>query len=99
MRSFIALSLCLTALPAVAEPAADPDLDLLRFSNGDALHGQFKGIGEGPVVHWSGTTFQDTIQLQTDKLRRIAQETDQAKDVDTLIADLYHTPLRHLDGQ
>ncbi len=32
-------------------------------------------------------------------MRRIAQETDQAKDVDTLIADLYHTPLRHLDGQ
>jgi hypothetical protein len=63
----------LLALPAaIAAPLGDPDPDLLRFMNGDALHGQFEGLQEESIIEWSGSSLKTSVLLQTGKLRRVA---------------------------
>lgn len=56
------LSLCLHA----EEPA-----DLLRFSNGDQLHGRFTGISEGPSLNWQREDLNDQVAFGIENLRHL----------------------------
>jgi hypothetical protein len=55
---------------ASAEEAGKPE-DLLRFRNGDSLHGAFLGLSEGDL-RWRHSEARDTITLKTQKLRRLS---------------------------
>ena len=48
-----------------------PNSDLLRFQNGDTLHGQFLGLKD-TEISWRHSEARETIKLKTSKLRRIA---------------------------
>ncbi|GAA5121473.1 hypothetical protein JIN84_00775 [Luteolibacter yonseiensis] len=50
--------------------AAEPH-DLLRFGNGDQLHGKFMGIKEGPQVVWQRGDVTAPVEFKTDQLRHI----------------------------
>lgn len=59
-------------VPALA--AADaPTLksDLLRFTNGDQLHGTFQGFKEGPLVVWQRDDVDKPTPYKTEKLRQV----------------------------
>lgn len=51
--------------------AAAPSSDLLRFSNGDQLHGHFQGITEGPVAVWQRDDVMAPVEFKTSALRHI----------------------------
>ncbi|NNC88587.1 MAG: hypothetical protein HKN82_09040 [Akkermansiaceae bacterium] len=55
-----------------AEAPAEGDTDLLRFTNGDSLHGRFNGMEDASVVEWSRSNIRNPLILGTAKLRRIA---------------------------
>lgn len=50
--------------------AAGP-ADLLRFANGDQLHGSFEGIKEGPEAVWKRDDLAAPVAFKTDQLRHI----------------------------
>ena len=52
---------------ASAEESGKPE-DLLRFRNGDSLHGAFLGLSDGDL-RWRHSEARDTITLKTQKLR------------------------------
>ncbi|MFK7851657.1 MAG: hypothetical protein AB8D78_11830 [Akkermansiaceae bacterium] len=45
--------------------------DLLRFENGDQLHGDFGGIEEGPAVLWKRDDVSGEVNFKTSDLRQI----------------------------
>ena len=45
--------------------------DLLRFRNGDSLHGAFLGLGDGEL-RWRHSEAAEPITLRTDKIRRLS---------------------------
>ena len=45
--------------------------DLLRFTNGDTLHGSFLGFGENLTVNWKNLEAPDPIRFSTKKIHRI----------------------------
>lgn len=51
--------------------AAPESVDLLRFSNGDQLHGTFLGIGSGTQVKWKREDLADPVEFKTGGLRHI----------------------------
>lgn len=53
----------------VAEAAAEADL--LRFSNGDTLHGLFLGFDENSTIIWKNPQSPDPIHFSTKKIHRI----------------------------
>ena len=54
--------------PAQSEKAIT---DLLRFENGDSLHGKFLGMKDSEI-RWRHSEARETINLKTIKLRRVA---------------------------
>jgi hypothetical protein len=67
-------------LTAAAEPA-----DLLRFTNGDQLHGSFQGLKEGPQVAWRRDDVNAPVDFATTELRHIVLRGGRpAKPLDTL---------------
>ena len=63
------LSIVLTfVLPCLH--AAEYD-DLLRFENGDQLHGEFEGISEGPLVLWNRDDVGNTVKFKTSDVRQV----------------------------
>ena len=42
---------------------AEQTSDLLRFTNGDQLHGQFQGIAEGPSLVWKRQDLNETAKF------------------------------------
>ena len=64
-RTLITLA-CLASAHAVEAPG-----DLLRFTNGDQLHGHFVGIGSGPSVLWQREDLKTPIQLDIKNLRHV----------------------------
>jgi hypothetical protein len=50
--------------------AAEPS-DLLRFTNGDQLHGTFEGIKVGPQVTWKREDLAAAIDFKTSQVRHI----------------------------
>lgn len=51
--------------------AAQERQDLLRFSNGDQLHGSFAGVKEGPLVAWKRGDVGAPVDFKTESLRHI----------------------------
>jgi hypothetical protein len=45
--------------------------DLLRFNNGDQLHGTFAGIKEGPWAVWQREDVKERVDFKTDQVRHI----------------------------
>lgn len=45
--------------------------DLLRFTNGDQLHGEFKGIHKGPQVVWQRDDLAAPVEFKTSQVRQI----------------------------
>ncbi len=45
--------------------------DLLRFNNGDQLHGQFQGIVEGPQALWQRDDLAATVAFKTANVRQV----------------------------
>jgi hypothetical protein len=43
--------------------------DLLRFSNGDQLHGSFAGLKDGPQVLWKRDDITGTVDFKTSQIR------------------------------
>lgn len=57
--------LCITGLAAAERP------DLLRFTNGDQLHGSFIGIKEGPRAVWQRDDIGAPVDFKTERIRHI----------------------------
>lgn len=62
---FIALAGLLACLHAETPP------DLLRFSNGDQLHGSFAGIAEGPKLIWKRDDLGESAKFDVSELRHL----------------------------
>jgi hypothetical protein len=58
-------------LTVIGAATAAPAEDLLRFTNGDQLHGSFGGISEGPSVSWKRADLDDAIDFKTSKVRHV----------------------------
>lgn len=50
---------------------AEETSDLLRFSNGDQLHGRFEGISEGPSLNWHRDDLNDSVAFGIENLRHL----------------------------
>jgi hypothetical protein len=74
-RLSICLSLMLTgALPGIAQDP-EPRPDLLRFLNGDRLHGTFMGLGVGHSAVWKAEGAKENSEYSADKLRQVVLRT------------------------
>lgn len=60
--------LTLLALSSIAHAAPD---DILRFTNGDQLHGKYQGIGEGNVILWTRPDLSSQLSLKAENVRHI----------------------------
>lgn len=54
-----------------AVTAAAASDDLLRFSNGDQLHGTFEGIKDGPQVVWKRNASAPSADFKTTEIRHV----------------------------
>ena len=52
-------------------PCYGEDGDLLRFNNGDQLHGSFSGIAEGSSVLWKRGDIGGGVNFNTSEIRQI----------------------------
>lgn len=64
-------SAVITWLLSFASLAAADRPDLLRFTNGDQLHGSFVGIKEGPQTVWQRDDLGAPIDFKTERIRHI----------------------------
>lgn len=64
-RAAIACFLSFAGLSAAERP------DLLRFTNGDQLHGSFLGIKDGPCALWRRDDVAQPVEFQTGRVRHI----------------------------
>lgn len=60
--------LSLLALSTIAHAAPD---DILRFTNGDQLHGKYQGIGNGNVILWTRPDLDAQLSLKSENVRHI----------------------------
>lgn len=67
-RLSILLALATSAVFAEDQPARQ---DLLRFSNGDQLHGTFAGIKEGGKISWNREDVTPGMELSSTDVRQI----------------------------
>jgi hypothetical protein len=51
--------------------SAEPPSDLLRFGNGDQLHGQFQGLAEGGLALWRRQDVVDPVPFKTNGIRHV----------------------------
>ena len=64
-RTVIPWLLSLAGLAAAERP------DLLRFTNGDQLHGSFLGIKDGPCAVWQRDDVAQPVEFKTERVRHI----------------------------
>lgn len=70
-RAALALALAL-ATPAIADDETPhPATDMLRFSSGDQLQGDFGGISKEGRVLWQRDDVEEPMRFHTDKIRQI----------------------------
>ncbi|NWK56058.1 hypothetical protein HW115_10580 [Verrucomicrobiaceae bacterium N1E253] len=91
------ITLGLLATPVLgAEPATSPSDaanqpgDMIRFSNEDTLHGEFRSFAGKDSLTWSSPESKEPITFQTKKLHRIVLNNGQARQ------SLKHTSAIHL---
>jgi len=65
MRYFISL----LALPLL--PFGEVPKDILRFTNGDQLHGSYEGISENGSILWSREDLKEPLVLKPESVRHI----------------------------
>ena len=65
LRAIGLISLATRCLATEGEP------DMLRFLNGDQLHGQYDGIAEGPSVVWKRDDVAGEVRFDYEDLRQI----------------------------
>jgi len=70
MRILI-LSCGLIATSSLMTLALAQSTDLLRFSNGDQLHGSFLGISENQAISWKRDDLGEAMTLKTENIRHI----------------------------
>ncbi len=58
----------LFAISTIAHAAQD---DILRFTNGDQLHGTYQGMGEGNAILWTRLDLTSQISLKSENVRHI----------------------------
>ena len=59
--------------------------DLLRFANGDQLHGRFQGIKEGPRAIWQRDDLNGPVDFKLDQVRHVVLRGGRpAKSLETL---------------
>ncbi|RYD31687.1 MAG: hypothetical protein EOP87_14245, partial [Verrucomicrobiaceae bacterium] len=68
LRLSIVLALAVPTASAEKEP---PRQDLLRFSNGDQLHGSFAGIGGGAKISWDRKDVAGPIEVSSTEVRQV----------------------------
>jgi hypothetical protein len=56
--------------PAALAIAGGHD-DLLRFTNGDQMHGAFQGISPGPTALWQRDDLSEPVGFKTERIRHI----------------------------
>ena len=66
---YLALTLLFAA--AALLHGEEPRQDLLRFTNGDQLHGRFSGVAAGPSVRWKRDDVGEEVIFKSSELRRI----------------------------
>jgi hypothetical protein len=60
------------AFLSLAVAAAAPEqTDILRFTNGDQLHGHFQGIKEGPCAVWKRGDVAEAMDFKTTQVRHV----------------------------
>ena len=69
-RSLLAQLLC-AAPGLLAAAAPEPRPDLLRFENGDQLHGAFQGVKDGSVAIWKRDDMAEPGEFKTDKIQKV----------------------------
>ncbi len=67
MTRLAAIVWIFSALPLAAAVAPD----LLRFSNGDQLHGTFEGIATGGEIRWRREDVAESVGYKTDLVRHV----------------------------
>jgi len=70
MRTFL-IRCGLIATSSFASVASAQSTDLLRFSNGDQLHGSFLGISENYAITWKRDDLGEAMTLKTENIRHI----------------------------
>ncbi len=100
IHRFIALLLLLPSFAAVASA------DVLRFSNGDQLHGNFAGIAAGSSVRWSREDVEREVTFKSSELRQIvlrdgrpARSLQSLSHIGTTNGDRIPGIVRELDGE
>ncbi len=63
--------LAISWIAGVMALAAAGSSDLLRFTNGDQLHGSFQGLKDGPRVIWQRDDVAAPVDFETAQLRHI----------------------------
>lgn len=64
-------TLAISWIMAISVLKADDPSDLLRFTNGDQLHGSFQGIKEGLVAVWKRDDVAAPVDFKAEQLRHI----------------------------
>lgn len=60
------------AFPATVHgQAIEPKPDLLRFTNGDQLHGEFQGFGAGPRLIWKRSDVNQPLEVLPSQIRQV----------------------------
>lgn len=70
MRTFL-FRFSLFASSSLASIAFAQSTDLLRFSNGDQLHGSFLGISDNQAISWKRDDLGEPMTLKTENIRHI----------------------------
>jgi hypothetical protein len=65
-------------LGAITSIAAGQPADLMRFTNGDQLHGSFEGIKEGPQAMWQRDDVSAPVDFKTADIRHIVLQGGRA---------------------
>lgn len=68
MKAGWIIALC---LGAAARVSAEPSADVLRFVNGDQLHGIYQGVKEGPEVLWKRDDLSESASFKAGQLRHV----------------------------
>ncbi len=58
-------------LMGVVASMASPTPDLLRFTNGDQLHGRFQGVTAGAEIVWQREDLTSHVEFRSDQLRHL----------------------------
>jgi len=58
-------------LASAVATIATPKPDLLRFTNGDQLHGKFQGITAGTEIIWQREDLTSNVEFKSDQLRHL----------------------------